>query len=51
MHNYLLALQEKDYDRAYRCLSTSLEGYPEPSINSPATSTTMNMPLPSANGP
>jgi hypothetical protein len=28
VHNYLLALVQEDYDRAYGCLSTSLEGYP-----------------------
>ena len=27
-HNYLLALQQKDYERAYGYLSTSLPGYP-----------------------
>lgn len=27
-HNYLFALQQKDYDRAYGYLSPSLEGYP-----------------------
>ena len=30
-HNYLLALQQHDYTRAYRYLSSSLEGYP-PSV-------------------
>ncbi len=28
-HNYLLALQQKDYIRAYACLSPSLKGYPK----------------------
>jgi len=28
-HNYLLALQQEDYDRAYSYLSTSLPGYPD----------------------
>lgn len=28
-HNYLLALQQKDYERAYGYLSPSLEGYPD----------------------
>jgi hypothetical protein len=27
-HNYLLALQNEDYDRAYGYLATTLEGYP-----------------------
>ena len=28
-HNYLLALQQSDYERAYQYLSPSLRGYPE----------------------
>ena len=28
VHNYLLALQQKDYERAYRYLSPSLKSYP-----------------------
>ncbi|MCL4487053.1 MAG: hypothetical protein M1570_02845 [Chloroflexi bacterium] len=28
VHNYLLAVQQEDYGRAYRYLSTSLDGYP-----------------------
>jgi len=28
-HNYLLALQKEDYERAYRYLSPTLAGYPE----------------------
>jgi hypothetical protein len=27
-HNYLLALQKEDYQRAYGCLSPALKGYP-----------------------
>jgi hypothetical protein len=27
-HNYLLALQRQDYERAYRCLSPTLKNYP-----------------------
>jgi hypothetical protein len=29
MHNYMLALQKEDYDRAYRYLSSDLLGYPK----------------------
>jgi hypothetical protein len=28
-HNYLLALQNKDFERAYDCISTTLPGYPK----------------------
>lgn len=29
VHNYLLALEQRDYERAYSYLSPGLEGYPE----------------------
>jgi tetrahydromethanopterin S-methyltransferase subunit F len=29
VHNYLLALRQGDYERAYECLSSNLESYPE----------------------
>lgn len=32
VHNYLLALQNEDYQRAYTYLSPSLDGYPESPI-------------------
>ena len=28
VHNYLLALRQRDYDRAYECLSSNLKSYP-----------------------
>jgi len=28
-HNYLLALQKEDFERAYSCLSPTLDGYPD----------------------